>query len=783
MKINAQMRHFYKFIIRINQFRAKYFSIKHAFAHMKTKYLLLLLIGLPSFHWLHAQFSLGQCGVVYTDPQNVSQSDSFVYQIFFEDVQQKRNYFIDINAFAGQEVDRTYVYAILPDLSRKAVGALAFGACLDCTRGFTLMVDGETVVSSINNRNELEFWLNAFSQPSFTLTGNLQTLVGAGRISGALPLCAIGMEVTYKVARNPNNTATQFATQILCPQVVQNCAVALQAEVNCQEDLIVLRANVPDGCYGAEAQFRWYNKQDWSFEGRNTSLPLTGNNGWYYLDIVEPYCTFTDSVFVASNFAVNAGNNQVLCEGNTLLLGTTVPIDFQEIGKYWQSPDGNFYDELNVSINDVQTTQSGAYILTVLSPEGCVATDTVIITVNAPTAPELDMPKNLCFGDTIQLALVNQAAFSRYEWFNPANDPIAPIINNFSLAEEGNYQLVATDTSGCQISFEFDLFAKQSQDILTDIQSSCDTFTITLLPSDYLYEWSNGFVGNRFMSLPSATYEVLVTDENNCQSQITVLVPENRESSYSIKVTSPACPNDVGGTIEIVPIDNTVPTLYSIDEGKTYTISERFHDLAPGLYELIALDDNGCQEILGVEIEEPAPLSVQIIANHPLEVRPFTDILLSAAVVGNVQSYQWLPNEIDSESATTRFVASRDMDIRLVVQDDRNCKAVASIKLTIELGDIFIPNIFSPNGDGVNDVFTFFSDGQSGEMIEELRIFDRWGSLIFEAIEIPLNNLQVAWNGSNGNQMMPVGNYVYQGVVRFGNEVRKQFEGLITLSH
>ncbi len=772
---------FYESIICTNQFCAKYFFIKSVFAHMKTKYFFLILAGIPSFHWLQAQSSLEQCGVIYTDPQNISESDSFVYQIFFEDLQQKRNYFIDVNAFAGQEVDRTYVYAILPDSTRKIVGELAFGSCLGCTTGFALVVDGNVVVNGINNRNELEFWLNAFSQPVFTLTGNLQTLVGAGRISGALPLCAIGMEVTYKVARNPNNTTTQFATQILCPQVVQNCVVLLQAQVNCQEDLIVLRANVPDGCYGAEVQFRWYNKKNWSFEGRNTALPLTGNSGWYYLDIVESCCTFTDSVFVASNFSVNAGDNQVLCEGNTLLLGTTVPVDFQEIGKYWQAPDGTFYDDLNVSINNVQTNQSGAYVLAVLSAEGCVATDTVIVTVNAPITPELDIP-SFCLGDTVKLILLNQVAFNRYEWFNPSNEPTATIINNFSLAEEGNYKLMATDTSGCQISFEFDLFTNQLQDILVDIQSSCDTFTITLLPSQYLYEWDNGFVGSSFVSSASATYEVLVTDENNCRAQITVLVPETRESVYTVEVTPPTCPNDVGGTIKIVPIDDTVPTLYSLDGGKTYTISEQFSNLASGIYEITALSNNGCKEILGIEIEEPAPLSVQIIANQPLEVRPFTEISLSAAVEGNAQSYQWLPSEIDSERSTTSFIASQDMDIRLIVQDERNCKAVASVKLTTELGEIFIPNIFSPNGDGINDVFTFFSDGKSGEMIEELRIFDRWGNLIFETTEVPLNNLQVGWDGSNGNRIMPVGNYVYQGVVRFGNEVRKQFEGSITLS-
>lgn len=122
------------------------------------------------------------------------------------------------------------------------------------------------------------------------------------------------------------------------------------------------------------------------------------------------------------------------------------------------------------------------------------------------------------------------------------------------------------------------------------------------------------------------------------------------------------------------------------------------------------------------------------------------------------------------------------MDIRVVVEDDRGCKATSSLPLTIELGDIYIPNAFSPNGDGINDRFTFYSDGKSGEIIEQLQIFDRWGSLLFEAKEIPLNDLSVGWDGTTAGQMRIAGIYTFIGTVRFWSDARKQFEGSLTLT-
>lgn len=66
-------------------------------------------------------------------------------------------------------------------------------------------------------------------------------------------------------------------------------------------------------------------------------------------------------------------------------------------------------------------------------------------------------------------------------------------------------------------------------------------------------------------------------------------------------------------------------------------------------------------------------------------------------------------------------------------------------------GDVFIPNVFTPNGDGVNDRFTVFSTPEIKE-IQRLRLFDRWGQMVYELRNFPPNDLSYGWDGNFRNQ-------------------------------
>ncbi len=748
---------------------------------MEAKLLLCCLICFPSLTLLSAQDVLTECGVPYVDPQNVALSDTLIYQEFFDDNQQIRAYHIDINAFGGQQVDQVTVFAILPDGTRKKVGKLAFGNCTSCVKGFALMLNDSVVVQRIDEIEAMELWLDAYAQPPFSLTGNLQTLTGAGRISGQLPVCATGLEVQYQIAANANNTTTQFATQMLCSEIVQNCKVELQSVLDCQNDQIALIANVPEICYPENTIFRWKNKRGWSFDSRNASLPLSGNEGWYYLEILDECCSILDSVLIERNFEVNVGQDQVICEGGTVFFEPTVNEEFQEIGDYWKNPAGEFSNFLSFELENVRLNQSGNYIFYATNLEGCTATDTVQIIVNQPILPEIEIP-SFCLGDTVRFALINELDFSEYEWRNPEEASTVNVIENFSSLNEGKYSLIATDMNGCEVKKTFDLRASMLEKINIDLLPFCDSTQISLQPTEYSYQWETSESGAIITTAQVGDLLVTVSDSNGCQDVLTVSIPDPSEILVDLNITQPLCSNNATGSIELVLANRAVPTIFSIDGGATYTVNPIFSKLTPSEYDIIIQNDLGCQDTLTAVIEAPTPLDVAITPASPLNVRPFTPIELRADVIGNVQNYQWLPVSIDNGMAVVNFIATKNMDIRVVVEDEKGCKATASLPLNVKLGEIYIPNTFSPNTDGVNDRFTFYSDGQSGEIIEQLQIFDRWGNLLFQANELALNNSNLGWDGKKAGRDVLEGIYVYKGIVRFGNESRKKFKGNVTLT-
>ena len=196
--------------------------------------------------------------------------------------------------------------------------------------------------------------------------------------------------------------------------------------------------------------------------------------------------------------------------------------------------------------------------------------------------------------------------------------------------------------------------------------------------------------------------------------------------------------------------------------------------------ELVVQDALGCEQRFPIEIRQPDTIGVALRETH-LFKRPLTPVLLTARTIGNVETIQWLPKVIDSGTETTAFLASDDMDIRVVVRDERGCLASATLRLDIVLGEIYVPNAFSPNGDGFNDAFTFFSDNGSGEVIEQLTLYDRWGNLVFEARDIGLNDEALGWKGRFGGQAAPPGVYTYYGIIRFGNGARRELKGDVTL--
>jgi len=86
---------------------------------------------------------------------------------------------------------------------------------------------------------------------------------------------------------------------------------------------------------------------------------------------------------------------------------------------------------------------------------------------------------------------------------------------------------------------------------------------------------------------------------------------------------------------------------------------------------------------------------------------------------------------------------------------------------------IFIPNAFSPNGDGRNDIFSLEYNGNIE--IEEFRIFDRWGEMVYN------NEDPNGWDGKYQSEELPQDVYIYQFVIRLGDNTLETLTGDVTL--
>jgi len=94
---------------------------------------------------------------------------------------------------------------------------------------------------------------------------------------------------------------------------------------------------------------------------------------------------------------------------------------------------------------------------------------------------------------------------------------------------------------------------------------------------------------------------------------------------------------------------------------------------------------------------------------------------------------------------------------------------------------VFIPNIFSPNGDGNNDLFRIQSVEGSGAIITRFFIFDRFGDNIYEQYDLPLQSLTGWWDGTSKRWTLSEGVYAYFLEIKFESGVRTTYKGDITL--
>ncbi len=273
-----------------------------------------------------------------------------------------------------------------------------------------------------------------------------------------------------------------------------------------------------------------------------------------------------------------------------------------------------------------------------------------------------------------------------------------------------------------------------------------------------------------------ASYEGICRD--TATRQFTLYSPP--EGNYELVET---CTQADGHTLLVEAEAQDFVALYGRDYSQAGTRHER---LAAGSYTLELESPQGCfttKEVLVPQVQE---LIAQIFRDSfAIELGQSVDLLVNINQAGT--EIHWSPGESLSDTSITNPVAMPFNTTTYVVEvtNQKGCvkrdSALVRVAIDRERG-IFIPNAFTPDGSGHNDVFRILSTNAGLVEASVFRVFDRWGELVFEAVDCPAAELQdCGWDGNFKGQKAEQGVYTYYAELLFTDGFVRVAKGNVTL--
>ncbi|MBW8687343.1 T9SS type B sorting domain-containing protein [Chitinophaga rhizophila] len=310
---------------------------------------------------------------------------------------------------------------------------------------------------------------------------------------------------------------------------------------------------------------------------------------------------------------------------------------------------------------------------------------------------------------------------------------------------------------------DFSPYMREVPQIIVQARNSCKgeqtgsaTVRVKAGQPPYRYRWEPGnFSDSIVKNLEKGTYKVTVTGANGAAATTFVAIGEN-ELTADVTSSAPICHGDTNGIIKLNISGGVSPYAFSIDGGVSYQDEPLFEHLKAGNYDIEVKDGFNC--ILNVNnftITEPEPMEITAANASAVSCSSVKNGSVELLVTGGVSPYIY---EISGQSrGYDNVVSGLDAgDYIYRVYDQHNCYVEGETVINKEWRDcaVFMPNAFSPNGDGMNDIFR----AKVHDAVTEFRmaVYGRWGQLIFES-----RNPNVGWDGTERGSGLPAGSYLW----------------------
>jgi len=550
----------------------------------------------------------------------------------------------------------------------------------------------------------------------------------------------------------------------------------------------IINVNTPV-CYGGAISFTntVTNGNIYNWSGPNVFLssaqnPIINNAtaamaGIYNCTVTSVNgCTATSNVNVATFQApLTLNSNSTICAGSSINLNAS------GFGNYnWTGPNGFTSNQQNPVFTPTSALASGNYIVTATLIGNCSASGTTAVIVNTTNVTASNNGP-ICSGNNMQL---NASGLGGFAWAGPngfTSNLQNPLLSGATSSASGIYTVTITSPQGCTQTATTNV-SIQAPKVLNPKSTGtvCEDGVVYLETLDaggasYLWTGPNGYTANTANTalqdaIPanSGTYTITMTDPLGCVSvgKVTVLVnPKPNVDIDMSKAKSGCAPvNNVELNAIINGANNGITYVWNLGNGSINNTSnpKNINYTQSGIYNVTLTVTNayGC-DAKKVKSLEVYSVPVANFSNTPNAtwINPqvnFTDLTTN----GNITNWSWVFNlNVDATSTQQNpnytYQDSGKYNVTLKVKTDNGCENTITKKVIIaDVSGFFVPNAFTPNGDGQNDVFLAVANN-IGKF--EMLIFSRGGALVYQSSDI-----NKGWDGMFKGTLAESNVYVYK---------------------
>ena len=374
-----------------------------------------------------------------------------------------------------------------------------------------------------------------------------------------------------------------------------------------------------------------------------------------------------------------------------------------------------------------------------------------------------------------------------------------------TVGSAGVYQLSVVNTSNSCVTSTYVNVEEDIQypivDAGVDLVFPCFEDEVNLnafvqsASGQYTTEWTttDGSIINGIQSLAPAVaepgvYIISVVDPSNgCISVDEVRVQEELPFEIEVLDEQPPCFDDYGSILVAELTPATGPFVYSINGGNSFGPESEFQYLNPGEYSVVVQDFNGCwSKTKEVLISNPTQLTLQ--TDVDVFVEQGESYQLNATVNYNfdeISSIVWFPAEgLDcTDCLDPIFEGNSTTTYEIEVTTLNGCVERSMVTIFVDkTPKVFIPNIFTPDGEGSNDIFMITADPETVELVKNFEIYDRWGEKMLCLEYFQPNDPSYGWDGIFNGRICDPGVFIYFAEIIMKDGRIEKFKGDLTIS-